>query len=494
LPQPNLLFLYTDEQRFDTLAAYGNRRIQTPNLDRLAVQSTVFERAYVTQAVCTPSRSSLLTGLWPHTNGCVANNIPLRRETRCLPELLERGKWFCAHHGKWHLGDEIYAQHGFVEWSATEDTYHAYYSPERNQADRSPYHHYLIAHGIEPAPHPELPPEIASRFFRPQIHRLPEEHSRPLFLAREACRFLRENRARPFVLYVNFLEPHMPFHSCRDGQYRPANVELRKNSRHELSAEFSLRARMAARKYRAGGFEGQALADERGWRELTARYWGMVSLVDTACGKVFETLHELGLDESTVIVFTSDHGDMMASHGLLGKGVQFEESARVPFLLRLPGQTRGRRVAGPVSQIDIVPTLLDLLGQPASPALPGKSLRPHLEGSAAREGEDVFLEWIKDPLAGKELKKLPAVLEGLCTLEEANRAIKENIRTVVTADGWKFNWSSIGQDELFDLNADPLETANLARRPEQSARVRGLAARIRRWQDAMQDTLALPLQ
>ena len=113
--RPNILFIFTDEQRYDTMTAYGNRAIQTPNLDRLARQSTVFEQTYVTQPVCTPSRSTLLTGLWPHTNGCTANNIPLRPETLCVPEMLPDDYSTC-YDGKWHLGDEIFAQHGFQEW------------------------------------------------------------------------------------------------------------------------------------------------------------------------------------------------------------------------------------------------------------------------------------------------------------------------------------------------------------------------------------------
>lgn len=126
MDQPNLLFIYTDEQARGTLATYGNRRIEMPNLNRLASQSVVFDDAYVTQPVCTPSRSSLLTGLWPHTNGCIENNVPLRSETPCLPEMLSpaaRRDMVTGHYGKWHLGDELFAQHGFDEWVSIEDMY-----------------------------------------------------------------------------------------------------------------------------------------------------------------------------------------------------------------------------------------------------------------------------------------------------------------------------------------------------------------------------------
>ena len=127
------MFLYTDEQAFNTLACYGNNWIEMPNLNALADTSTVFDRAYVTQPVCTPSRSTLMTGQWPHTNGCVHNNVALKPETRCLPEILPRGEYVTGHYGKWHLGDEIFCQHGFDEWVNYEDNYFNYYSEGRGR-------------------------------------------------------------------------------------------------------------------------------------------------------------------------------------------------------------------------------------------------------------------------------------------------------------------------------------------------------------------------
>jgi len=148
--KPNLLFIWTDEQRYNTMAAYGNEKIRTPNLNRLADKSVVFKKAYVTQPVCTPARSSVMTGMWPHQNGCLKNNIPLRKETKCLPELLDDPEYRSAYMGKWHLGDEIFLQHGFDEWVSIEDNYIAYYSEGRNRNLRSDYHHFLVQKGYEP--------------------------------------------------------------------------------------------------------------------------------------------------------------------------------------------------------------------------------------------------------------------------------------------------------------------------------------------------------
>ena len=492
MPPPNLLFMYTDEQRYDTLACYGNTTIQMPNLNRLAEEATVFERTYVTQPVCTPSRSSLLTGLWPHTNGLTENNIPLRPETKCLPELLKPGVFSCGHHGKWHLGDEVFAQHGFEDWQATEDTYHVYYRPSRDQAERSAFHHWLVARGHKPSPRTDLPPDIASRFFRDQIARLPEEHSRPAFLGEQAARFIREHRSRPWVLFVNFLEPHMPFYSCRDNQYDPAKVIVPGNLDTDGRSLHTLRQKLSAARYRRRGFEAQKLGTEQGWRELIARYWGLCSLVDTHAGRMLDALRESGQYDNTIVLFTSDHGDLMGSHGLLGKGFMFEESARVPFLLKLPGQRKQRRVTCAVSQISIVPTLLDLMGQSIPSCLPGRSLRPLVEAPAKGGGEDIFIEWNRDVDRTRPPAPLPDFAAGLATPEQAHAAKCEEIRTVVTPDGWKFNWSTVGEHELFNLTEDPLELRNLAGEPAQQGRMRELARRIRGWQASTADTLTLP--
>ena len=119
--KPNLLFLWTDQQRADTMAAYGNTTFRVPVMNRLASESVVFDRAYVTQPVCTPSRSSVMTGLWPHQSGCVHNNIAMKPDTKTVPELLADSSYRTGYMGKWHLGDEIFAQRGFQEWKAIED-------------------------------------------------------------------------------------------------------------------------------------------------------------------------------------------------------------------------------------------------------------------------------------------------------------------------------------------------------------------------------------
>jgi arylsulfatase A-like enzyme len=483
---PNLLFLFTDEQRADTMSAYGNARIQTPNLNRLASQSTVFERAYVTQSVCTPSRSTILTGLYPHTNGCTENNIPLSPDIACLPEMLPDGNYATAYHGKWHLGDEVFAQHGFQEWRSIEDGYERYYSPGRDRDARSTYHQWLIEQGRTPA--------SGSTFSRAEATRLPEALGKPAYLAHEASRFIRENQGRPFVLYVNFLEPHMPFFGPRDDQHDVAQVTLPRNFDALPTAEQPLKTRLYQRTYYEHGHSGLPLRTEADWRRMIANYWGLCSLVDTHVGTILDTLEACGLGENTIVVYTSDHGDMMGSHRLLAKCVSFEEAIRVPLLVRLPGGMTSSRVSEPVSQVDLVPTLLDLMSQPIPDDLQGQSLRPLIEGRVDAPPRDVFVEWnghnngFGDAIGRVSI---PTPMRTLAAEKEIAAAITDPVRTVITPDGWKFNYSPLGEHELYHLDRDPMERHNLARREEMHPVLLDLADRIQRWQERTGDTVAL---
>ena len=485
--QPNLLFLFTDEQRYDTLAAYGNTLIEMPNLNRLAEQSTVFDRAYVTQPICTPSRSSLLTGLYPHTNGCVENNIPLRPDTPCLPELLQAGQYVTGYHGKWHLGDEIYAQHGFEEFKSIEDMYIGHYGEGRNRSDRSDYHHWLVARGYEA--------DKDSLFRREAGARLPEDASKPAFLAEAAPEFMRLHKDQPWCLFVNFLEPHMPFFGPRDDQYDPKAIPLPGNYDSPPTEAQHLRPRIWHEVFGRSGHDGQDLKSEQDWRELRARYWGLCSQVDTHVGTILNALKELGLWDSTIIVFTSDHGDMMGSHQCLTKGLMYEEAIRVPLLVKLPGQRECIRVNGPVGHVDLVPTLLEAMGQAIPDELEGRSLLPLMNGSAEPLAtDDVFVEWnpmieYADPIFGRG--KPREHLLSLAPYDELREAMDDTIRTVLTPDGWKLNASEIGMHELYNLIEDPQETHNLARDPRYKSTMDELLSRIRSWQERTQDTAAI---
>jgi arylsulfatase A-like enzyme len=481
----NLLFIYTDEQAFNTLAAYGNDRIEMPNLNRLAAESVVFDEAYVTQPVCTPSRSSLLTGLYPHTNGCTENNVPLRPQTPCLPEMIPPGRYVTGHFGKWHLGDEVFAQHGFDEWVSIEDAYAGCFSAGRDRDATSSYHDFLTAAGFVP--------RDGRRFGRPEAARLPERFGKPAFLADRAAEFIRRHRRDPFILYVNFLEPHMPFFGPRDAQHPADQVPLPANFAHEPAGDQPLKARLLKEHYGRHGASGLPLRTEDDWRRIIANYWGLCSLVDTHVGTILQTLDDCRLRDRTIVVFTSDHGDMMGAHRLLAKCLMYQEAIRVPLLIRLPQQRGGRRVTGPVSQIDLVPTLLGLLGHQPPDHLHGRSLHAEMTSADARVQRCAFVEW-DGPNNGlgdvTGSVQIPDWMSELADAERIGAAMTDPVRTVVTPDGWKLNCSPLGEHELYHLAEDPHETRNVF------AEQRDLAARLRqkivRWQRDTGDAVVLP--
>ena len=468
--KPNLLFIWTDEQRADTMAVYGNTKIHAPNLNRLAAESVVFERAYVTQPVCTPNRSAVMTGLWPHTSGCTRNNIPLPAEVPCLPEMLNDPDYRTAYMGKWHLGDEIFAQHGFQEWVSIEDGYSSHYSAGRDRKKRSDYHHFLVEHGYQP--------DKNGKFSRAFAARRPIEHCKPKFLELKACDFLRRHRDEPFMLYINFLEPHMPFFGPLDNEHDPEQVDLPANFRDPLEENEPLRYRVK----RESCME-QYGKDEKSIRNLIAKYWGLVTQVDRSVGAILDTLENLGLADSTIVVYTSDHGDMMGSHNLVTKSVMYEEAVRIPWLMRIPQLGTSQRViANPVSQIDMVPTLLELLGRDRNERLAGRSLVPLIK-TGRPDRDHVYIQW--NPNSGAiSIKKGGTKLAGK---EEHKRVENESSRAVISPDGWKLCLSDVDKCQLFNLNEDPGETTNLFDSGRHKEVIARLTKKIHQWQETIAD-------
>ena len=468
--KPNLLFLWTDEQRADTIDVYGNRKIQSPNMAKLARESVVFQNAYVSQPVCTPSRSTVMTGLWPHQSGCIQNNIPLPERTPTFPELVGDPNYRTGYFGKWHLGDEVFAQHGFEEWRSIEDIYRRHFREGRDKNALSDYSKWLAGLGYKPD-------GDAGAFSRAFASKLPIEHGKPKFLELQTCDFLRRRRDEPFMLYVNFLEPHMPFYGPLNDLHKPEEVDLPINFNDPIEDNEPRQCRDRVKKYVTGRYSNDLdLTKEYDWRRLIARYWGLVSQVDRSVGAILSTLEELGLAEDTIVVYTSDHGDMMGSHRLVEKSLMYQEAMRVPLMVRAPRFGLDSRVLeGHFSHIDLVPTVLDLMGAEPRTDLPGKSLLPTMRGEKPAP-QPVFIEWnsaSREP--GAKVSSDPSA------------------RAVITPDGWKLCLYDTGEAQLFNLAADPGETTNLFGRPEHNFLVKhGLSGLIWNWQAKVGDTLELP--
>lgn len=213
--------------------------------------------------------------------------------------------------------------------------------------------------------------------------------------------------------------------------------------------------------------EGQDLKTREGWQRLNCNYARLCSQVDEALGRILWTLEATGQVENTIVVFTSDHGEMMGSRSLFGKGVIYEEAVRVPLLLRAPFRKHQTAlVRQPVSHTMAVPPLLEWLGRKAPENLPGASLAPLLESRQSRPG-DVFIEWHTPPDGPAE-------------------------RTVLTPDGWKLALSDKDNCLLFDRSKDPLELENLSDQPSHARTVKSLRARIAAGQERAGGSMALP--
>jgi len=189
------------------------------------------------------------------------------------------------------------------------------------------------------------------------------------------------------------------------------------------------------------------------------------------------------------VVYTSDHGDMMGSHRLLAKTVMYEESARVPWMMRIPQSGfKSQVISQPVSHIDMVPTLLDLMGKPMEDRFTGHSLVPLMKGGFARE-DHVFIEW--NPSSAKDSMENPSESLNCIDPERRTRALKSHTRTVISPSGWKLCLNDQDSDQLFNLNLDPGETQNLYYTGMYNKRIEELSKRIRQWQRRVGDRIGV---
>jgi len=481
--RPNILFILTDQQRQDTMACYGNDWIQTPTLNALAEESVIFENAYVSQPVCTPSRATIMTGLYPQATGLHRNNIPLSRDAQTIAELAP-DDYYCAHMGKWHLGDDSIPQHGFDKWISIEDFHRPRFTKREYRSVEADYNKYLRENGVEPPP-----PTLSYESWAAGAN-LPERLTQAGFLGEVAPEFIRgypesDFSNRPFLAFVNFFEPHPPYTGPLNGLYDPATLPVGPGFMNRPDSG-SLVNRLRADHYMGGGLNPLGVAGgdvhdtttEAGWRKLRAQYFDNVTLVDNQIAKIIGALKETGQYDNTIIIFTSEHGEMAGDHGMLEKRSLYEEAARVPLLMKLSG-VDSKRVPGSVGLVDMVPTMLEMMGAEVPEHLQGKSLMPVIDGASDLDDNDVFVQW--NGMGDRNLGS-PAI----------NRMVSVPWRSVIAGDRWKLNLSPGDQCELYDLNTDPHELTNLFDQPEHRDRIRQMAARLRLWQAEVNDDVALP--
>ena len=468
--KPNLIVFLTDQQRADTLACYGNQSVRAPNLNKLASESVVFERAYVTQPLCVPSRASLFTGMWPHANGCTRNGVSLDWRHRTFAELLENEDYYPAYMGKWQLGNEAQQQRGFREWITTEGI--------------SNYSEFLTSQGYSP----DSSDQTFSDAF---VSELAWEVSKPRFLQDKACEFIRKHSRDPFVLFVSYVEPHSPYNGPFNNEHPISEIELDRTAllpasdniprRYRLMREWQQTEAVLDRARLPRLFYFGVTPEE--YREIRQRYFGLITTVDRSVGAILSCLEDSGLLDDTILVYTSDHGDSLGAHHLFAKEVMFEEATRVPYFIRMPGQRQSSRISQPISQIDFLPTMMDLLGQPKPQQCAGKSRVPLCRGEIM-PAENVFMEW--SPNRTKLVKGT-----SLARRRAIKRAIDESTRAIIRPDGWKLCLRDKDLNELYHLTNDPFEAENIYARREHDAIVAAATEEIRRWQQETRDKLHL---
>lgn len=422
--RPNVVFLYADDLARWAVGAYGNREARTPRIDRLAAEGALLTHAFTCTPVCSPSRAGMFASRFPTQLGIddwidpkVEPDLGLAAETITWPKLLRSAGYETGLFGKWHLG--------------TQPEFH----PTRNG-----YAHFFGFTGGGNAPmNPTL--EVNGR-----TQKL--AGSLPDLLVDDALQFLDRNQARPFLLSLHFRAPHSPYAPVPEADSAPFR---------DLDPTIP-------------DYPG---LPEAKVKKLTREYYASVHSIDRNVGRLLDRLDALGLSDNTIVVFTSDHGYMIGHHGLWHKGNaawlaeghsgrrpnMFDDSLRVPLIVRWPAAIRaGGRVEAVVTNLDVFPTMLDLvgLGTPENLKLEGRS----------------FASWLR----GEETPYWDTTIYGQYDMHHGGIARMRMIRT----PHWKLvrRLDEAGLDELYDLEDDPDERRNLFGDPDHADRAETMKLRL----------------
>ncbi len=393
--RPNVVFILSDDHRYDVAGFAGHPFVRTPSLDRLAAEGVVFERAFVTSSLCSPSRASFLTGTTPHRHGVFNNFTPWSDDNRTFLEYLGRAGYRTALIGKWHMPGGL---------------------PDLRGVDHVVTFTNLGGQGS----YEDCPLLVDGR----------EEPSRKRYLAEEltdrAIAWLETNARAdaPFALYLAHKNVHAPFtpDAPERGSYAGLPVSLPASAHpwtHMTRAQYT-------------HFHPQPLG------AAIRRYGEAVTSMDRQIGRLLDTLDTLGVADRTLVLYTSDNGYLWGEHGLTDKRWAWEESIRVPFVLRYPGRAEGGgRRRALVLNLDVAPTLLDAAGLPPADRMQGRSLLPLLrDPDAPWRDAFYYAYWFEPPYPTPTLH-------------------------AVRTQRHKYVESSAGPPELYDLAADPEERVDL---------------------------------
>lgn len=476
----NFLFIMTDQQRYDALSIAGNTVLETPNLDRLAKAGAYFRNAYTPCAVCGPARSSILTGRIVEHTGVNTNDKtyyyaeePVMTQPT-FDEILTENGYHCEYYGKWHSitahtavyknpKQESEKGHSVFAHGGQRHVYMDYLDKHFPKRDLQPGELYDsfhdrpyetdpldTHHGMSPEEFLEQKP----RRIQPDLHgrlMVPAEHSLTAFQAKETIAAIERLKDTVFSITCSFHFPHAPI-LPPDPYYNMYPAE-------EMTPPASILDDMSNSPYRTanGRLNNPEYSDPELIKYMISNYYGLVKEIDDWVGKILATLDEHGLADKTLVIFVSDHGEMLGAHGLREKNVFYEESSHIPLLMRFPGKIKPETtVDGYVSLVDLFPTILDYLDVEA-PASDGKSLRGLIGGKDKNHGEYVVTEW------------------------NYRGDVAPNY--MVVKDGWKlmipYSKESDVINALYDLNTDPHEMHNLIGKNPDRAKYEAQAEELR---------------
>ena len=459
--RPNILFLCTDQQRSDSLQCTGATWAVTPNLDKLAGGGALFSRCYVQNPVCSPSRASLFTGKYVANHGLYANGVPLPAHHRMFTRTLADAGYDCGMIGKQHL-------HPCDNWQTEprrDDGYRVFewaHGPN-HRALENDYHRWLRKH--HPAIFAEIFPDKGAnestafgnqaRTGTPIDHVVAEAHYSH-WVAERAIDFIEHPRVvgEPFCLMANFFDPHHPFgapEAFRD--MIDADAIPAPNTRDNELSDKPAEQTVYSKKSYGGNAAGFLDYTSEEIREIRAQYWAMIALIDHEIGRILSALEQAGHADDTLVIFSSDHGEMLGNHQQLLKGPQlYDDLTRVPLILRWPGQIdAGQKIDELVQWVDLPATLLDAADCDAGRGVQGESLLPLLSGT-----RDDWRNW------------------ALCEYRYSGFTTDPLIMTtMLRQDQWKLIiWhghpasGSQRDGELYDLSSDPGELHNRFHDPE----------------------------
>ncbi|MBX5494974.1 MAG: arylsulfatase [Bryobacteraceae bacterium] len=442
MSRPNILFLMDDQHRGDCIGADGNPAVRTPNLDRIAAEGARFRCAYSTTPTCTPARSALLTGLSPWNHGML-HMVPMAvRYPFTKPQALRDAGYYTMGIGKMHYTPQRNL-HGF----------HHVVLDESGRVQSPDFRSDYRAWFWSQAPH--LDPDatgIGFNDYPAKPYALPENLHPTHWTGQTAVNFLKGyNRPEPFFLKVSFARPHSPYDPPARFFKRYADADIPEAAVGKWAAKYAPRS----------GPKDDIWHGDLGPRQVRSSrqgYYGSIEFIDEQIGRILEVLEQRGWLEETLILFTSDHGDMIGDHHLWRKSYGYQGSARIPMLIRWPEglvpARRGQVLSQPVELRDILPTFLDAAGAAPKAKLDGASLLTLIRNSSAEWREYIDLE------------------HGVCYS-------RENNWNGFTDGRMKYIYHAFhGEEQLFDLENDPKELNDLSGDPKAEPELRKWRQRL----------------